>query len=213
MLRGGCGVVEKTQRDPAGGEFLLGLVDVAGRKRRVAGDQIGGAAFAEVEHLARHQAPFDPPFVQIIKARRVPWCAQHQLGGLGEFLLAAQQLDLAEDVAGVAAQFIRNRLEQGLGIAGFLVVGDACFRERDVACAQSLRRAHRDLVLAAIEHEVHPRLLVARRQQRAEQVERGAFGVLGHRIVSPGLAHQAFGIGPVAAREHRPRQRESALGG
>ena len=51
MLRGRRGVVEEAQRDPAGGEFLLGLVDVARGQRGVARDQIGGAVFADVEHL------------------------------------------------------------------------------------------------------------------------------------------------------------------
>ncbi len=70
----------------------------------------------------------------------------------------------------------------------------------------------RGFVLAAVEQRIHPRLVIARRQQRAEQIERGGFGVLRHRIVAPGLAHQPLGIGPVAARDHHPRQREPALG-
>jgi len=53
MLRGGGRIGQKTQRDPARREFLLGLVDIARGKCRVAGDQVGGAILAGVEHLAR----------------------------------------------------------------------------------------------------------------------------------------------------------------
>ena len=93
MLRGGRGVVQKAQRDPARGEFLLGLVDVARGKRGVARDQIGGAVLADVEHLARQQPPLDPPFVEIVEAVRVARRRQHQLCGFLEFLFAAEQLN------------------------------------------------------------------------------------------------------------------------
>ncbi len=119
MLGGGRRIVEEAQRDPARGEFLLGLVDVAGGQRGVPRDQIGGAVFADVEHLARQQPPFDPPFVEIVQPGRILRRAQHQLRGLGEFLLAAQQLDLGEHVAGIAVQFARHRFEQRLALEAF----------------------------------------------------------------------------------------------
>src|SRR5258705_7413138 len=56
MLRGERGVVEEAQRDPARGEFLLRLVDVAGGKRGVAGDQIGGTVVSDVGHVSRPEA-------------------------------------------------------------------------------------------------------------------------------------------------------------
>ena len=142
MLRGGRRVVQKAQRDPARGEFLLGLVDVARGQRRVARDQIGGAVLADVEHLARQQSPFDPPFVEIVQPARILRRAQHQLRGLGEFLLAAQQLDLAEDVAGIAVQFARHRVEQRPGVGGLAIGRDARFRQRHLGGAEPLRRAH-----------------------------------------------------------------------
>src|SRR6202000_534073 len=40
MLRGGRGILEEAQRDPARGEILLGLVDVARGQGGVARDQI-----------------------------------------------------------------------------------------------------------------------------------------------------------------------------
>src|SRR5690606_42011524 len=51
------------------GEFLLGLVDVAGGQCRVARDQIGGAKLVDVDHLARQQAALDPPFVDVVETR------------------------------------------------------------------------------------------------------------------------------------------------
>ncbi len=104
MLRGGGRIGQEAQRDPARGELLFGLVDVAGGQCGVTRDQIGGAVLADVEHLARQQSPLDPPFVDIVEPVRVARRAQHQLRGFGEFLFAAQQLDPAEDIAGVATQ-------------------------------------------------------------------------------------------------------------
>jgi hypothetical protein len=60
-------------------------------------------------------------------------------------------------------------------------------------------------MLAAIQEQIHPRLVIARRQQCTEQIERRALGILGHQIVAPGIAYQPFRIGPVAARDHGPR--------
>ena len=214
MLRGGRRVVEETQRDPARGEFLLGLVDVAGGQRRVARDQIGGAVFAGVEQSSRQQPPFDPPFVQIVQPAGILRRAQHQLRGLGELVVAAQQLNLAEDVAGVAVQFAGHRVRAAPWRCRPCVVGgDAGLGERHVAGAEPLggaqSRPHR---LRAVEQDIHSRLVIARRDQRAEQVERGALGILRDRIVAPGAAHQSLGIGAIAARDHRARQRELALG-
>ena len=146
MLGGHRRIVQETQRDPARGEFLLGLVDVARRQRRVPRDQIGGAVFADIEHLARQQPPFDPPFVEIVQPVRILRRAQHQLGGLGEFLLAAEQLDFREQVAGIAVQFARHRLEQRLGVGG-LLVGRRCapWRARHGPSPAAWRRACRRL--------------------------------------------------------------------
>ena len=213
MLRGGRGIVEEAQRDPAGGELLLGLVDVARGQGRVARDQIGAAEFLGVDHLARQQAPLDPPFVEIVEPVRILRRRQHELGGFGKFLLAAQQLDLAEDEAGIAVQLARHGFEQRARVRRLLEGGDAGLGECDIAGAEALRGAQCGLVLAAVEQRVHPRLLVARRQQRAELVECVVLGVFRHRVAAPGIAHQPFGVGAVAARQHRLGEREAALGG
>ena len=169
--------------------------------------------FADIEHLARQQPPLDPPFVEIVQTVRILRRRQHQLRGLGEFLFAAEQLDLGEHVAGIAVQFARHRIEQRLEVGGFLVGRDARLGERDMARAQPFRGAHAaGFLLGAVEQQVHPRLVIARRQQRAEQIERGGLGVFRHAVAAPGLADQPFGIGAIAARDHHLRQRELALG-
>ncbi len=151
MLHGDRRLFQKAQRNPSCGEFLLGLVDVARRKGCVARDQIGSAAFTDVEHLARQQATLNPPFVQIVQAARVLGRAHHQLGCLGEFLFAAEQLDIAEQVAGIAMQLARNRIEQGARVGRLLVSGNARFRQGHLIGAQPLGGAQCGLVLAAIE--------------------------------------------------------------
>jgi hypothetical protein len=148
-----------------------------------------------------------------VQAARILRRAQHQLGGLCEFLVAAEQLDLAERIAGIAMQLARYRIEQRLAVGGLLVGGDARLGQCEMARTQPLRGAQAGgFLLGAIEHQVHPRLVIAGGQQSAEQIERGSFGVLRHAVVPPGIADQPLGIGAIAAPDHHPRQRELAFG-
>ena len=133
MLGGDRRVLQEAQRNPARGEFLLGLVDVARGKCGVPRNQVGGAVFADVEHLARQQAPLDPPFVEIVQTVRILRRRQHELRGLVELLFAAEPLDPGEHVAGVAVQFAWHRIEQRLEVGGFLVGRDARLGQRDMA--------------------------------------------------------------------------------
>ena len=110
------------------------------------------------------------------------------MGCLGEPLFAAEQLDPGEHEAGIAVQFVRHRLEQRAGIGGLAVAGDARLGQRDLIAAEPLGGAQGGIVFVALEQKIHPRRLVARRQQRTEQVERGVFGILRHGIVAPGFA-------------------------
>ena len=110
-------------------------------------------------------------------------------------------------------QFAGHCGQQRLGVAALRVVGrDARLRQRHLTGAEPLGGAQRGLILLAVEQEIHPRLVIARRDQRAEQIERRALGILRDRIGSPRAAHQTLGIGAVAARDHGARQRELALG-
>ena len=208
-----AGSLQEAQRDPAGGEFLLGLVDIARGQGGVARDQIGGAVLADVEHLARQQPPLDPPFVDIVEPGRIPRRAQHQLRGLGEFLFAAQQLDLAEDVAGIAMQFARNGLEQCAW----------CWRPCDrPRCAPSPARPRR--CRAAWRRAARPRARCRRAEDPSAPSDRPASASAPNRssaafsvssdIVSLRQASRTrrSRIGAVAARDHRLRQRELAFG-
>ena len=65
VLQRGRGIVQEAQRDPAGSELLLGLVDVLVGQGRVTRDRIGRAVVAGVEQLARDQPPLDPPLIEI----------------------------------------------------------------------------------------------------------------------------------------------------
>ena len=122
--------------------------------------------FADVQHLARQQAPLDPPFVEIVQAVRIFRHRQHELRGLVEFLFAAQPLDPGEHVAGIAVQFLRHRIEQRLEVGGFLVGRNPRLGQRDMARTETLGGAHAaGFLLGAVEQRVHPRLVVARRQQ------------------------------------------------
>ncbi len=112
MPRGGAGVLQETQGDPARGELLLGLVDIAVGERGITRDQICGAILADIDHLAREQPPLDPPFVDIVEPVGIPRRAQHQPRGVRELLLAAQQLNVREDIAGIAVQLARHFFEQ-----------------------------------------------------------------------------------------------------
>src|SRR5262249_60778458 len=63
MPERGCRITEEAQRDPTGGELLLGAVILLARGGGIARDAIGGPVVPEVEKLARHQPPLDPPLV------------------------------------------------------------------------------------------------------------------------------------------------------
>ena len=65
MRERGRGIVEEAQRDPAGGELVLGAVVVLARDRGVARDPIGGLGVADVEQLAGNEPPLDPPLVGV----------------------------------------------------------------------------------------------------------------------------------------------------
>ena len=148
-----------------------------------------------------------------MQAVRILWRAEHELRRFVELLLAAQLLDLAEDEAGIAVQFARYRLEQRPGVGGLLVGGDPRLGQRKMTRAQPLGGAHpAGFLFGAIEQKIHPRLVVARGQQRAEQIECGGLGVFRHAVAAPGIADQPLGIGAIAAPDHHLRQREFALG-
>ena len=167
----------------------------------------------EFDHLAREQPPLDPPLIEIVEARGVQRCAQHQLRRVGVFLLAPQLLDLRKEIAGVVAQFVRNGVKQRPGVGGLVDRSVPRPGQRHIAGAETFGRAHRrSLVLGGVGEQVHPSLLISARDKWPEQVERRGFGVLRHRIAAEGFAHQALGIGAIATCQHGLGECEASLG-
>ena len=121
----GCGIVEEAQRDPAGGELMLGAVVVLLRDRGVAHDAIGGLGIVEVEQLAGNEPALDPPLVAVDRLRRVGRYRQDQLGGVRRLVGAAQILGAAEHITGVALCLPRHRIEHRLGVGRLRDHGDA----------------------------------------------------------------------------------------
>ena len=90
-----CRLVQEPQRDPAGGELLLGAVVLVRRRRRAIGDFIGHPGVAEIEQLARNHPPLDPPLIEIDEPARLARRREHPSGGLVDLVGAAQPLDAA----------------------------------------------------------------------------------------------------------------------
>src|SRR5262249_59389810 len=99
--RGGR-IVEEAQRNPAGGELMLGAVVILVRDRGVARDAIGGLGFAEVEQLAGNEPALDPPLVGIERLAGVGRHRQDPFGGVVCLIGSAQILSSAADITYVA---------------------------------------------------------------------------------------------------------------
>src|SRR5262245_62353196 len=95
----GCGIIEEAQRDPAGGELMLGAVVVLAGNGGIPRDAIGGLGIANVEQLAGNEPTLDPPLVGIERLSGIGWQRQDQLRGLARLIGAAEELDTVEDVA------------------------------------------------------------------------------------------------------------------
>src|SRR5579863_8399987 len=93
--------VEEAQRNPAGGEMLLGTVIVIVRRRRAIGDLIGHPGLAEVEQLSRYQSPLHPPLIDVDKLRRIARRGVQQLCRLDDLVGTPQPLSAAEHIAWV----------------------------------------------------------------------------------------------------------------
>src|SRR5437660_12044205 len=108
------GIVEEAQRDPAGGELLLGTVVVLAGNGGITHDPVGSFDVADVEQLAGDQPALDPPLVGIDRLA-VPGCQrQNPFRGLTCLVSAAEYLSAAEAVPRVALRLRRDRVEQSL---------------------------------------------------------------------------------------------------
>ncbi len=206
-------VVQEAQRDPAGGELALGAVVLPAGNRRLARDPVGGLEVAEVEQLARDHTPLDPPLVGVDRLAVIGRDRQDQLGGFQGLLAAAQELDAAEDHADVVLLHVRRkRVEQRLGIGGFLDHGNARFGDRRSAAAGATRCAECAVGILGMEPHVHACLVIGGRDQVAEYVERLGLEIGGEGVVAPGVAHQGLRAGAIALQQQCARERKLTLG-
>ena len=118
-------LVPEPQRDPAGGELLLGAIVFVGRCGAAGGDLVGRLGIAEVEQFAGDEPPLDPPLVDIAEPVRLVRRRKHPPRGLGDLVGATQPLDAAERIAGIMPSHSRHRIEQRLGLGGFIDDGGA----------------------------------------------------------------------------------------
>src|SRR3954467_8000370 len=65
VFKRGAGIFEESQRNPAGGELVLGAIALPVRYGGGARDAIGGFGVAEVEQRSGNKPPLDPPLVDI----------------------------------------------------------------------------------------------------------------------------------------------------
>ena len=124
------GIVECTQRDPSGGEMVIDAVGALGWRHGFARDPVSGARIAFVEKLARENPALGPPFVGVVDRGGVARRVAHPLHRLGDLVGAAQPLDAAEHIAGVAARLLRHRVEQLARVARFADHGGARLGDR-----------------------------------------------------------------------------------
>ena len=119
VCKRGAGIIEESQRNPAGGELLLSSIVLPARHGGGARDAIRGLGVAEVEQRSGDKPPLDPPLVGVERLRRIVGDRQHQFGGFRRLLLATQPLGAAEDIADVAARFRRHPVQLRLRVGRF----------------------------------------------------------------------------------------------
>src|SRR5262245_54610877 len=111
VCKRGGGIIQESQRNPAGRELLLSSIILSAWYRGGARDAIRRLGVAEVKQRSADKPPLDPPLIAVKRLRRIVGHRQHQFSGLRRLLLATQPLTAAEDVAEVAARFRRRPIQ------------------------------------------------------------------------------------------------------
>ena len=160
----GLGVFQAAQRVPAGMEFGVGGVGRAfGGMRR--NDAVGGLHVALIEQFARQDAALHPPRIGIDEGSAVRRRLQHDRGGLRKFLLPAQISGFGERVAG-RTQIGRDGLEQAG--RGLFAADRGGPRIRERFCAGEFSHSARRGDAFGIEHALHAKTVIRRRDDGAE---------------------------------------------
>ena len=209
----GGGIVQEAECDPARGEQMLDLRAFLFGHGGFARDPERRARLAGIEQLAREQPALFPPFVRIMHGAGRTGGRKHRLGGLVDLVGPPQVTRAREQISGVAPHVAGHRIQQPLRLGGFVVDRRIGLDDRDLRGAEPLRRAQRRVGVLGIEPSIHPRLVVAAGQQRAEAVEHLPLHVRAQRIGAPGVADQRLGLRAVALRHQGARIGELALGG
>jgi hypothetical protein len=141
VLGGGGGILEEAKRDPAGRELVLDPEVLFDRRRGVPHDPIGLRCGVGIEQLAREQPALDPPLVGVMDLGNLMRRREHQLGGLGDLVGAPQQLNAAEQHAGVLMGARRQTLDQGLCVGSLFIDRGPCLDDGGLVAAKADRRA------------------------------------------------------------------------
>ncbi len=213
VLGGAGGILEEAQRDPARRELVLDPVVFLGRRHGFPHHSIGRRGVADVEKLARDQPALDPPLVGVDDLGDVARRPEHVLGGLGDLVGAAQQLNVAEQEAGIPVGARRQILEQRLGIRSLRVERRAHLRNSRLDTAETIGGAQRSPGVVGVEAAFHAGLFIRPGDEVAEGAEDLLFGVARQRFGTPGIADQRLRAGTVALGEQGAAERKASLGG
>src|SRR5215831_18348574 len=124
-MQRGVGLVQETQRNPAG-EKLGFDIGIARDEAVLVGDLIGNARLAGVERSAAVHATLDPPVVEVEQDVRLTRRIEQHLPSFFVAVLAAEVLDAIEAQADIGLDRARRqRVEQLAGIATPLDHSDA----------------------------------------------------------------------------------------
>src|SRR2546430_16980633 len=63
VCKRGAGIIEESQRNPAGGELVVNSIALSARHGGGARDAVRGLGGAKGEERSRDKSPLDPPFV------------------------------------------------------------------------------------------------------------------------------------------------------
>ena len=135
-----CRIVQKAERDPARREQMLDPQPFLFRHGGLACDPERGAHFAGIEQLTRQQTPLLPPFVRVVHGAGRGRGGEHHLGGFVGLVRAPQISRARKQQGGVAAYVAGHGVKQSLGFRRFVRDRGMGSDDRDLRCAEPLRR-------------------------------------------------------------------------